>query len=169
MSTNQYASVLAHYNHEANSNMAAVLDKLSEAELSRDRKSYYKSLLGLFSHIAGGEIFMLKNIKAALPGKTFLAVPVLDAELQPGKPAFADYASCKKALDELDAALIAVSESLSDKELEVVGEIHGRQQSVLKSLASAMAHAAHHRGEVAQILDEMGVENDFFMAGISGC
>jgi len=89
--------------------------------------------------------------------------------MQPGKPAFADYASSKAALDALDAALIGLSESLSEAELEAVGDVHGRKQSVSKSLASAIAHAAHHRGEVAQILDEMGVENDFFMAGVSGC
>jgi len=169
MSARQYASVLARYNHEANAGMAAVLDKLSEAELSVDRKSYYKSLLGLYSHIAGGELFMLKNIRAALPGQASLASPVLDAEMRPGKPAFVDYASCKAALDALDAALIGLSESLSDDELDAMADVHGRKQSVAKSLASAIVHAAHHRGEVAQILDEMGVENDFFMAGVSGC
>jgi uncharacterized damage-inducible protein DinB len=169
MSINQYASILARYNHEANVNMAAVLGKLPAAELERDRKSYYKSLLGLYSHIAGGEIFTLKNIRAALPGKAALAVSVLDTEMQPGKPAFADFASCKAALDALDAALIGLSDSLSEEELAVVADVHGRKQSVAKSLASAIVHAAHHRGEVAQILDEMGVENDFFMAGVSGC
>ena len=169
MSANQYASVLARYNHEANANMAALLDKLPAAELAKDRKSYYKSLLGLYSHIAGGELFTLKNIRAALPGKASLSAPILDTQMQPGKPAFADYASSKAALDALDAALIGLSESLSEAELEGVADVHGRKQSVSKSLASAIAHAAHHRGEVAQILDEMGVENDFFMAGVSGC
>lgn len=169
MSTKQYASILAHYNHEANASMAAVLDKISPAELSKDRKSYYKSLLGLYIHIAGSELFMLKNIKAALPDIAALRDPVLNTENKPGVPAFADYASSKKALDAFDAAIIGVCESLTDKEAEAMIDVHGRKQSVLKSLASAIVHAAHHRGEVAQILDEMGIENDFFIAGVSGC
>jgi uncharacterized damage-inducible protein DinB len=169
MSTKQFASILAHYNHEANANMAAVLDKVSPTELAKDRKSYYKSLLGLYIHIAGGELFILKNLKAALPDSAALRDPVLNTETKPGVPSFADYASCKKALDALDATIIGVCESLSDKEAEVMIEVHGRKQSVLKSLASIIVHAAHHRGEVAQMLDELGVENDFFVAGVSGC
>jgi uncharacterized damage-inducible protein DinB len=161
-------AVLADYNAAANRDLAKALGAIPEAERARDRGSYYKSLDGLLSHIAGGELFSLRNLAAALPGKPALAEPLIKTEMKPGCPVFPGYEASKNAIAAFDAALVALAGSLTEAELAVTADVHGSSQSVSRMLSSAFAHAAHHRGQVAQVLDEMGIQNDFFMAGIRG-
>jgi uncharacterized damage-inducible protein DinB len=155
---------LFRYNQAANLRLVQALDALGPAELDKDRGSYYKSLHGLFNHIVGGELFGLKNLRKALPENPAFRIPALDVEMKPGAAPFPNYEDGKKALAALDAAFVSLASSLGPDELKVTAEVHGAIQSVSSLLSSGIAHAAHHRGQVAQILDEMGIENDFFMA-----
>ena len=107
-------------------------------------------------------------MKKALPGHAALARPEIDVVSQPGTPAFPDYETGKKALAAFDAAFVALAESLGHEERAATADVHGNNQTVSTMFASGIAHAAHHRGQVSQVLDEMGIENDFFMA-IKGC
>ena len=157
-------AILADYNAAANLRFVAALDALDSVKLEADRGSYYKSLHGLLNHVVGGELFILKFLAAALPGRAELDIPQMRAESGPGIVPFPALADAAAALAAFDAAHHALAASLSDAELELTVDMRGRQRSLRFLLASMALHAAHHRAQASQILDEDGVDNDFYAA-----
>jgi uncharacterized damage-inducible protein DinB len=159
---------LSSYSRGANEKLVAALDALSTEALEADRGSYYKSLHGLFSHLVNGELFTIKFLKTTLPGHPALAAPQTETELSPGEPAFPLYEDARRALAAFDAAYAGLAATLAPEELEKTVSVYGRDIKVAYLLTSAVCHVAHHRGQIAQVLDELGIENDFYMA-MRGC
>jgi len=169
MSTNPVMSLEACYNQGANAEMTRLLATLSADELNKDRKSYFRSLVGLYTHIAGGELFMLKQCHLALPSSDLFNDPALDHQTKPNAPAYQDFAAASSALAALDALYVKAAAGIQPGDLAAEMESHGGRQTVLKCLSMVAIHSAHHRGEIAQILDEMGIDNDFYVAGAKKC
>lgn len=157
-------ALMADYNAAANARLVASLSALEAAKLEADRGSYYKSLKGLFDHVVSGEHFSLNNLARALPGNPSLDFPQLKVVASPGIPAFPVREEALAALKAFDAAYRALAGSLEEAELEATVDVRGSSRKVRFLLTSAFFHAAHHRAQASQILDEDGIENDFYAA-----
>lgn len=157
-------ALLADYHSKANLRFVAALGALEPAKLEANRGSYYKSLKGLLDHVVGGEIHNLKFLATALPGRPELDIPQLKVESVPGTPAFPAWADALAALAAFDAAYRALTASLTEAELGTVVDVRGSPRQVRFLLTSAFLHAAHHRAQASQILDEDGIDNDFYAA-----
>jgi uncharacterized damage-inducible protein DinB len=149
----------------ANASVAALIDKLPPEERSRDRKAYYKSLEGLLNHLIGGTTYFLGLLAASLPRlKEFAAKAKGYPEFE--KPLTAEeWTDLKAALAESDAAMVALVRSLEEDELTAPIKLdwyQDRQTVPFSFLFSQFfVHGIHHRGQISQILDELGIDHDF--------
>jgi len=157
----------ARYTERANASVVALLDKLPLEELNADRKSYYKSLVGLLSHAVGGAGHFLGLFSSASPA----AAKAL-ASLK-GLPCPRGDTVSKAEWEQLKAFSAAGSRAMVDfvqsaKEAELSSKVKidwygGNPDSVPVAflLNASFVHGIHHRGQISQILDSMGVEHDF--------
>jgi uncharacterized damage-inducible protein DinB len=156
-------------NEESNKTIVGILDKLSNDDREKERKSYYGSLSGLFRHNIGGTVYFLSTIKEAVPG---------NAEANKSLAPLAKYADIKGKLAEeqwkkvatmcktADKALVQFISSLKDDDFEAPVKIDwykGKPPTVPLwfMLEQLTAHNAHHRGQISQILDSLKIENDY--------
>ena len=160
----EYLAFAARYNRGANHKMIETLSSMEAAALEEGRGSHFGSLHGLLDHIVGGEFFVLKLIKGALPDHAALAIRELELEMRPGLPLFPTFEAATKALASLDEAYVALATSDEPGFLEKEIPVRGTARKLGSLLVSASSHAAHHRGQVSQVLDELKIENDFYAA-----
>ncbi|MDP4183491.1 MAG: DinB family protein [Bacillota bacterium] len=161
----EYLVHLMKYNQSANNQVIKLLADLNESDRNLDRKSYYKSLQGLFEHIVGAELFLQKIIKASLPEISGLDHKYMDFKLEPGNSILHNFSELKTALETFDSALIEMTESLKDEDMEkIVLFNHPKIKLEYKLgviIMQCANHGTHHRGQISQILDEMGIDNNF--------
>ncbi len=157
----------ARYTKRANASAFALLDGLSEEALNADRKSYYGSLASLAAHIAGATLYFHSLFRASCPA----AAAVLKATEHlrtPHDPHVTpeEWKEFKRIAAASDQATIDLSETLGDGDLVFPVRVDwygGKPDSVpLYFLAHQLfVHGTHHRGQISQILDELGIEHDF--------
>ena len=154
------------YTQQANTKVLDLLNQLKPEERNTDRKSYYKSLAGLAQHNIGAILYFHGMMRPALPGNKALA---RTAQLQIPEGDSLD-ASQRTELNEVtqqaDQATVELVEGLSEEDLHKQLPIDwygGNPASVPVHyiLHIATMHGVHHRGQISQILDEMGIDNDF--------
>jgi uncharacterized damage-inducible protein DinB len=159
----------ARYNEEANKTIAGILDKLTNDDREKSRKSYYGSLSGLFMHNTGGTVYFLSLFGAAVPGNAEAQkalAPLAKVEELKGK---LDEAGWKKALSNakiVDKALVGFIEALKDKDFEAPVKIdwYGGKPAEVPlrfMLQQHVAHNIHHRGQISQVLDSLKIDNDY--------
>ena len=156
----------ARYNQFANNNMLAVLENLSPSELQKDVGVYYTSVLGTFFHILEGDIAILLGIINAYAPNP-LDVKNLQDALASGlqDKSFESLSALRK---EADRAIIELVDAIADfsevKTLSFPGVSF--EKPIAQYFLALLNHSIHHRGQIAAILDIMGVPNDF--AGMLG-
>ncbi|WP_394997641.1 DinB family protein [uncultured Helicobacter sp.] len=156
----------ARYNQFANNNMLAVLENLSPSELQKDVGVYYTSVLGTFCHILEGDIAILLGIINAYAPNP-LDVKNLQDALASGlqDKSFESLSALRK---EADRAIIELVDAIADfsevKTLSFPGVSF--EKPIAQYFLALLNHSIHHRGQIAAILDIMGVPNDF--AGMLG-
>jgi uncharacterized damage-inducible protein DinB len=163
----------AQYNREANKAILSILNRLSNAEREQERGSYYKSLSGLVTHILGGNIFLLGLFQDAVAhnAAALKALAVLKTVTVPEGPlSEAQWAQLAADVETVDTAYIDFTKALTDADLKVPVKINwygGNPDSVpvFFLLNQTVAHGTHHRGQVSQILDMLGIDNDY--SGVS--
>jgi uncharacterized damage-inducible protein DinB len=157
----------AQYTQKANASAMAALDGLSNEALNEDRKSYYKSLAGLASHAFGCALYFHGVFRAAMPAAA-AALKATEglgiAESQKLSPA--EWSAMKKACAIADQATVDLVLALSEGELAhpIETKWYGGNPPAVPLcffLHQVYVHGIHHRGQISQILDEMGVENDY--------
>jgi uncharacterized damage-inducible protein DinB len=157
----------ARYTMRADASVIELLDKLSIEELNKDRKSYYKSLAGLMVHTVGGTAYFLGLFKPVAPSAAKALEAIKGLSCPDGdKFSPAQWTELKRYATSADRAMVDFVESASEDELAASVKIDwfgGKPDSVTVAylLHSAFVHGTHHRGQISQILDSMGIEHDF--------
>ena len=159
----------AKYNEEANRTITGILNKLSNDDREKDRKSYYKSLSGLYRHILGGTAYFsslfgetVKDNAEALKA----LVPLVKIENLTGKLTETQWKKAVAYSKIADKALVDFIGALRDKDFEAPVKIdwyRGKPPSVPLwfMLEQHAAHNTHHRGQISQILDSLKIDNDY--------
>jgi uncharacterized damage-inducible protein DinB len=159
--------MFAEYNKATNQKVFALLDKLSSDEREKERGSYYKSLSGLFMHVAGVMKFFLGMYQGALSGKPAALKIIADAlsvDLPDGKLSDAQWKGLPASIAKLDGALVDLISVLDEKDFSLpVKWFTGNPATVPLSfmLHQLTAHNTHHRGQISQILDELKIDHNY--------
>jgi uncharacterized damage-inducible protein DinB len=157
----------ARYTRRANASVFALLDALSLEARNENRKSYYKSLSGLASHVGGCALYFHGLFRASFPAaaKALKSAEGLKVS-EKSELSSTEWSELEKACAIADQATIDLVQALNEEELAHPVNLDwydGKPDAVpLCFLAHQLfVHGTHHRGQISQILDEMGIEHDF--------
>jgi len=163
----RHFTLLARYNRAANEALVGFLDKLPPAELCKPRGSYFGSIQGILDHVIMCDLNWLRRFREVFPK----AEPLNRPRLSPPGHAwtvfeFPDYAEFRRERAKVDAIFADFTESAETArfgEVLAYSDSHGiaRRYYFRDALDHVFNHQTHHRGQVSQILDELGVEHDF--------
>jgi len=156
-------------NAESDKAIVGILDKLSNDDREKDRKSYFKSLSGLFRHITGCTVYFLSLYKGALPDNAEAQkalAPLAKMEELKGKLTEEQWKKASSFSKIADKALVDFVNALNDADFEAPVKIDwykGKPPSapLWLMLEQLVAHNTHHRGQISQILDSLKIDNDY--------
>jgi len=159
----------AKYNEEANKTVAGILGKLSNDDREKDRKSYYKSLSGIFRHNVGATAYFLSLLKGAVPDNAEAQKalsPLAKMEELNGKLTEEQWKKAVSLSKIADKAMLDFISALKDGDFQAPVKIDwykGKPPStpLWFMLQQHVAHNTHHRGQISQILDSLKVDNDY--------
>ena len=161
----EYLLHLLKYNRGANAEVVKALTAMSEAERKADRGAFAKSLHGLLSHIAGGELFLQAQLRAAPVPAAALKHAYADRKLVFGEENFPDFEDLSKAIAAFDDTNVAFAEALDDAAFETKCSVMTPKGKLEVNIAwvviQIITHGVHHRGQISQVLDELGIANDW--------
>jgi uncharacterized damage-inducible protein DinB len=160
-------SLLSRYNREANVKLFAILAALPAGEFSAARGSYFDSIGGILSHTISGDINWMRRFRELFGNQG----PLAHARLQPAGHAWINFefdtleelARERVVVDGLLTEFVANADTTRFGEVLAYSDSSGtpRRYVFRDALAHLFNHQTHHRGQVSQILDELGVENDY--------
>jgi len=159
----------AKQNQEANKTAAGILEKLSNDDREKNRKSYYNSLSGLFRHNTGAAVFFLNMIKDSVSANAAAQKalkPLAKYQDLKGKLTEEQWKQALSLSNTADKALIDFVNALEDNDFEAPVKIDwykGKPSSVplYFMLEQLTSHNIHHRGQMSQIFDSLKIENDY--------
>jgi len=158
----------ARYTQRANASVLGLLDGLSAEARNVDRKSYYKSLSGLAAHAFGGLTYFHGMFRVAAPAAAAALRATEGLSCPEGeKLDAAQWAELNRAVTIADQATIDFIEAASEKDLSALVKVPWLMKErpegvpICFLLHSIYVHGTHHRGQISQVLDEMGIEHDF--------
>lgn len=156
---------LLKYNEDDDNQVISILEGLSQEERNADRKAYFKSLHGLFEHTVTTGLFFQKIIISAFPELKGLGSKYLDKKLEPHAINFPDFSDLKLVAQDIHSTYIKIANKLSEEELNrTITAATPRGTSEMKVwllLLRYVNHSTHHKGQIMQILEEMGVDCNF--------
>jgi uncharacterized damage-inducible protein DinB len=162
-----YFTLLATYNAHVNEELYTIIGELPEADRNKKAGSYFGSIFGLLNHIYSSDCAWLLRFKEKLSPLPALESPLLGEPLpQRGAPMFKDFETLGRKRPELDAVIGRFVTELREENLtqsfSFVTRMSGERTLILwQALTHMFNHETHHRGAIAQILDELGVANDY--------
>jgi uncharacterized damage-inducible protein DinB len=157
-------------NEEADKNFLAILNKMSNEDREKNRKSYFGGLSDLIIHITGGACYFLKMFAETVAenGVALKALaPVFKLNLPDAKKLTEEewkkVASCIKVVDKAFVDFIA---ALKEEDFSLPVKLDwykGKPATVplYYMLQQLVAHGIHHRGQISQILDTLKIENNY--------
>jgi uncharacterized damage-inducible protein DinB len=157
----------AKYTQRANASVITLLDGLSEEARNENRKSYYKSLSGLASHFFGAVPFFHGLLRTAVPPVSSALKATEGLKVPRGDSLSADqWSELKKIVTITDQATVDFIAGLAESDFVhpvKVEWFRGKPDAVPVHylLSTIVTHGIHHRGQISQILDEMGIEHNF--------
>jgi uncharacterized damage-inducible protein DinB len=160
-------AVMARANADADRKLYGILAQAPADLLDRPTGGYFQSIMGSLNHILISELGWLTRLRAADPAAKALKTPVLDFE-HPGfgKQLIDDFAALGKRQEQVDQVFRSYVGELDEQALRSEVEQKDRQgvvrrQQVGHVLLHLLNHATHHRGQISQVLDQNGIENDY--------
>ena len=152
----------AAYNRQANAALVSILSENPRPCL-RDNTTHYGSILSLLAHISLTDLFWLRRGGITDDNRcTTISLQFSTLAEQP----FDDLDEWWRHRQRLDAFIEKYTMSLTreDAKQEVVyisSSNRQYRQPMWQLLLHMFNHQTHHRGQIAQVLDHFGVENDF--------
>ena len=161
-------AILVRYNTYANRDMTKVLSGIADPKiLTANRGSYFQSIVGILNHILGADFIWFNRLRDSFPSLQSLKSSLIPSDLKSASEihysSLSDWESISAEVDEIFSNL---AEELDETTLETrFTYTNAKGQTMTARLFDVMLHLlnhqAHHRGQISQILDESGIENDF--------
>jgi uncharacterized damage-inducible protein DinB len=151
--TSAYCQLMARYNEWMNSRLYALCSGLSDAELYKDRGAFFKSIYLTLNHITYGDLSFLAR---------FTGTPAVVPEI--GVDLFGGFVHLRSQREALDVRLLVWSASLTDQwliePLTYTSKVDRKIRTVPKwaLVAHMFNHQTHHRGQIATLLSQMGLD-----------
>jgi uncharacterized damage-inducible protein DinB len=158
---------LARYNRSANEDLVGHLASLPASEISKPRGSYFVSIQGILDHIIMCDINWLRRFRILFHADEALNRPRLAPQGSEWTkfefPLFDEYARERAAVDAIFADWIGAADTARFGEVLAYADSRGQSKRyyLREALDHVFNHQTHHRGQVSQILDEMGIEHDY--------
>jgi len=158
---------LARYNQRANREMYEILAMLTDKAHKTDRGAWFGSIHGILNHLIITDLNWLKRFRVLSPESSALNDPRLDPPTLSWQHDLHDNLKDLRNTREIVDARIRdwFSEFSADRYAEVFQYQDSRGISRKAKAGAAFEflflHQTHHRGQVAQILDALGLPNDF--------
>ncbi len=158
---------LARYNERANEEMIRALEGVTDRVRRRDLGSWFGSIHGILNHLIVCDINWLRRWRALSPRSPVLADRRLDPpnlswerDLHDSFEALVEH---RRAVDALIRAWFGeFPESRYGETFEYRDSKGGLRSAVAADAFDFLfVHQVHHRGAIAQILDSLGVANNF--------
>ena len=158
---------LARYNERANREMYEVLSVLTGRARKKEAGSWFGSIHGILNHIIICDLNWLKRYWALSPDSPVLTDPRLDPpnlswehDLHDN---FADLWEDRTMVDErIRAWFEEIPAARYDDVFEYQDSVGNRRNAVAGAAFEFLfMHQTHHRGQISQILDSMGISNNF--------
>jgi len=157
----------ARYNERANREMYETLAVLTGRARNQEAGSWFGSIHGILNHIIICDFNWLKRYRALSPESPVLT----DSRLDPPNLSwehdlhdkFADLRADRIMLDErIGAWFEEFPAARYDEVFEYQDSVGNRHNAMAGSAFEFLfLHQTHHRGQIAQILDSMGISNNF--------
>ncbi|MBW2441946.1 MAG: DinB family protein [Deltaproteobacteria bacterium] len=158
---------LACYNERVNREMYAVLSVLTDKARKQDAGSWFGSIHGILNHIIICDVNWLKRYRALAPDSPVLNDPRLDPpNLSWEHDLHDDFAGLREDRAILDERIGAWLEEFPATRYAEGFEYQDSVGNLRHATAGAafeflFLHQTHHRGQISQILDRMGVAHSF--------
>jgi uncharacterized damage-inducible protein DinB len=163
----RHFALFAAYNRFANEQLVLNLAALPAGELQKPRGSHFGSIQGLLDHVIMCDINWLRRFRELFPKDEPLNRP----RLQPSGhawtkfefPDFEDYRRERALVDAIFEDWVAMADTGRFGEILSYRDSHDMplRYYFRDALDHVFNHQTHHRGQVSQILDELGVEHDW--------
>lgn len=162
----QHCLRLARYNTRANDEIFEAASRLTDQARRRDIGSWFTSLHGILNHALLCDIHWLRRYRALAPGSAALNDPCLDPpDLSWSRDLHADFAPFRAHRRAVDGRIEAWFEEFPESRYGEPFEYRDSSGSLQRVTEAAEAfdflfiHQVHHRGQVSQVLDALGVPN----------
>jgi uncharacterized damage-inducible protein DinB len=158
---------LAKYNAQTNSEMIELLEKLSTEQIARDAHSYYGSILGILNHILVSDVNWLRRFCSQFPELDVIASKLPAFTLKGRKEIiWSSLATLKPIRSVVDENILKAFQLIPEGRFNSVIEyrdLQGKNQQKTAWIAfiHIFNHQTHHRGQIALILDQLSIENDY--------
>jgi uncharacterized damage-inducible protein DinB len=159
--------LLADYNEKTNREMLVILGAQAPELPGRPAGVYHGSVLGVLNHILQADVLWLRRFANQLPELGFLPAELPAFKLQGLKDLTWDSLPVlQPAREKTDALLGRAVRAIPPSRYPEILEyrnIKGEAQSkvIWRTLLHVFNHQTHHRGQVAAVLDQFGVQNDY--------
>ena len=158
---------LAEYNRRTNQEVMKILQGLEPEQLGRRIGGFFGSIIGTANHVLLSDIAWLRRFAHGSSALSEVQdeIPDIKANLLTDTP-WTDLASLRPVREAVDALLQRTVDTIPQHELSLqLRYVDSRGDYYEKTLWVALLHVfnhqTHHRGQIALMLDELGVENDY--------
>jgi uncharacterized damage-inducible protein DinB len=159
--------LFAEYNAKTNREMLGILEAQASELLRRSAGAYHGSILGVLNHVLQADVIWLRRFAHQLPELGFLPPELPEFKVQGLKDVVWDslpvFQPVREKTDELLGRAVQAIPPARYPEILEYRNIKGEDQGkvIWRTLLHVFNHQTHHRGQVAALLDQFGVENDY--------
>jgi uncharacterized damage-inducible protein DinB len=159
--------LLAEYNAKTNREMLAILGAQPPELAGKPAGAYHGSILGVLNHTLQADVLWLRRFAHQLPELGPVAKELPDFKLRSLKDVVWDtlpvFQPVREKVDELLRRAVRDLPPARYPEILEYRNIKGEAQRkvIWRTLLHVFNHQTHHRGQVAALLDQFGVGNDY--------
>ena len=157
---------MAAYNGRANEELYEALSRVTDRARKRDTGSWFGSIHGILNHVVICDINWLRRYRALAPDSTILADPALDPPgLSWDHDLHDDFGRLRDARTAVDVVIRRWFAGFAEQrygEVFLYRDSKGtsREAAAAEAFDFLFVHQVHHRGQISQILDALGVPNN---------
>ena len=158
---------LARYNERVNREMVAVLVVLTDRARKQEAGSWFGSIHGILNHLIICDLNWLKRYRALSPESPVLTDPRLDPpNLSWDHNLYDNFAGLREERTIVDERICAWFVEFPASRYDEIFNYRDSAGNLRRAKAGAafeflFYHQTHHRGQISQILDSMGLSNNF--------